>query len=87
MKIFESQFEIVENLLYLFFSSSQDIFDSNRCVIDALTTIDKHIKLCWLYPGGFLRLLVFNLDTVNVDILLKSLNTSLKLGMLYSAKF
>ena len=59
-----------------------DILDPNRAKIYLLLSIDEHVKLCGLYPGGSLGLFVLDLYPMNVDILLKRVNACLILAIL-----
>ena len=59
-----------------------DVLDPNRAKINLLLTIDEHVKLCCLDPGGSLGLLILDLYPMNVDILLKRVNSCLILAIL-----
>ena len=59
-----------------------DVFDANRTKINLLLSVDEHVKLCSLNPGGSLGLFVLDLYTMNVDILLKRVNACLVLAIL-----
>jgi hypothetical protein len=59
-----------------------DVLDPNRAKINILLSIDEHVKLCGLNPGGSLGLFVLDLYPMNVDILLKRVNACLILAIL-----
>jgi hypothetical protein len=59
-----------------------DVFDSNGTKINLLLSVDEHVKLCGLNPGGSLGLFVLDLYSMNVDILLKRVNACLILAIL-----
>ncbi len=48
-----------------------DVLDPNGSKIYLLLSINEHVELCCLDPGGSLGLLVLDLYPMNVDILLK----------------
>jgi hypothetical protein len=56
----------------------------NRSEIYVVTTANKHIELCCLYPSGSLYLLIFDLDTMDVHILLETLETGLEFAILHT---
>ena len=59
-----------------------DVLDPNWTKVNLLLSIDEHVKLRSLDPGGSLGLLVLDLYPMNVDILLQRVNACLILGIL-----
>jgi hypothetical protein len=81
----QSVFEGVESLLNILPGCALDVLNSNGTKINLLLSIDEHVKLSSLDPGGFLGLLVLDLYPMNVDILLKRVNARLILAILNPA--
>ena len=59
-----------------------DVLDANRAKINLLLSVDEHVKLSSLNPGGSLGLFILNLNPMNVDVLLKRVNACLILAIL-----
>ena len=81
----QSVFEGVVSLLNILPGRALDVLDANGTKVNLLLSIDEHVKLSNLDPGGSLGLLVLDLYPVNVDILLKRVNACLILAILNSA--
>ena len=81
----QSVFEGVVSLLNILPGRALDVLDPNGTKVNLLLSIDEHVKLSSLDPGGSLGLLVLDLYPVNVDILLKRVNACLILAILNPA--
>jgi hypothetical protein len=82
LKCLQSVFESIIGRFNILFGCLKNIGDANWGEINALRGINKHVKLSSFNPCSPLGLLILDLDTMNVDVLLQRLNTSLILAVL-----